>query len=223
MHILVLCPMLRRAMSWLWPTTEATAEGRSGKLEVRWENGRKVLNSANGNQSFGALHRVWQQTLAQVDLRSNPPRSVLMLGLGAGSAPTILREELGIVCPITAVELDPVVVRLARSHFQLDRFTDLHVIEGDATIQIHALRDRYDLVLVDLFDDLDLARGVDSRSFLHGLRDRCSDTGKVCFNTVAYDEASDRRCQAVHDHALRVFHGVEELRLEEVNRMFILS
>ena len=219
--ILVLCPMLRRALSWLWPMPEAIAEGRSGKLEVRWENGRKVLNSPNGNQSFGALHRVWQRTLAHLDLASKPPRSVLMLGLGAGSAPTVLRDELGVKCPITAVELDPVVVRLARSHFQLDRFDDLDVIVGDATIQVHALRDRYDLVLVDLFDDLDLARGVDSRSFIHGLRDRCSETGTVCLNTVAYDTASDRRCQAVHDHAGRVFHGLEELRLEEVNRMFI--
>jgi len=215
--------MLRRTLSWLWPQTEATAEGRSGKLEVRWENGRKVLNSPNGNQSFGALHRVWQKTLAHLDLQADPPRSVLMLGLGAGSAVTILREELSIKCPIIAVELDPVIVRLARSHFQLDRFTDLNVIEGDATIQVHALRDRYDLVLVDLFEDLDLARGVDARSFIHGLRDRCSDMGKVCINTVAYDETSDRRCQAVHDHAQRVFHGIEELRLEEVNRMFIAS
>ncbi|HRH71148.1 MAG TPA: fused MFS/spermidine synthase [Flavobacteriales bacterium] len=213
--------MLRRALSWLWPTTEARTEGHFGRLEVRWENGRKVLNSANANQSFGALHRVWKKTLTHLDLSADPPRSVLMLGLGAGSAVAILREELGIPCPITAVELDPEIVRLAHTHFQLGRFRDLKVMEGDATIQIHALRDRYDLVLVDLFDDLDLARGVDSRSFVHGLRDRCSETGRICFNTVAYDEVSDRRCQAVHDHTQRVFHGVEELRLEEVNRMFI--
>lgn len=215
--------MLRRTLSWLWPQTETTAEGRSGKLEVRWENGRKVLNSPNGNQSFGALHRVWQKTLTPLDLSSNTPRSVLVLGLGAGSALAILREELGMRCPITAVELDPVVVRLARSHFQLDRFADLTVIEGDATIQVHALRERFDLVLVDLFEDLDLARGVDSRSFIHGLRDRCSDAGKVCFNTVAYDDLSERRCQAIHDHAQRIFNRVHEVRLEEVNRVFIIS
>lgn len=201
--------------------TEATAEGRSGPLTVRWENGRKVLNTAHANQSFGALHRVWQQTLDHVLLPEAPPSNVLLLGLGGGSVPAILRRELQIDAPLTAIELDPKMVELARAHFDLDAVRALEVIIGDATIQVHALRSRFDLVLVDLFDDLDLARGVDARGFLHGLRDRCDDGGVVCFNTVAYDEASDRRCQAVHDHAQRVFHAVEELRLEGMNRMFI--
>jgi hypothetical protein len=43
----------------------------------------------------------------------------------------------------------------------------------------------------------------------------------VCFNTVAYDEASDARCQRVHDGMQRVFHTVEEVRLEEMNRVFV--
>lgn len=213
--------MLRRALSWIWPMTESTVEGRFGQLSVRWERGRKVPNSPYGNQSFGALHRVWQQTLEHVLLPEAPPTSVLLLGLGGGSVPAILRNELGITAPITAVELDPAMLALARRHFGLDKIADLTIIPGDATIQVHAMKERFDLVLVDLFDDLDLARGVDSRSFVHGLRDRCADGGLVCFNTVAYDDASDRRCQAVFDHAQRVFHTVEELRLEGLNRMFI--
>lgn len=192
-------------------------------LTVRWEAGTKVLNSVEGNQSFGALHRVWQAVFAHLRLNQRPPRHVLLLGLGGGSVPAILREELAIAAPITAIELDPGMVQLARMHFALDRHRNLEVILGDATIQVHALRDRYDLVVVDLFADLDLARGVDSRAFLHGLRDRCAENGVVCFNTVAYDSASDWRCQAVHDHGLNVFHRVQELRQEEVNRVFIMS
>ncbi len=215
--------MLRRILSWLWPISETTVAGRFGKLEVRWENGRKVLNSAAGNQSFGALHRVWQATMAHLNLVENPPRSVLLLGLGGGSVPAILWEEMGLVARITAVELDPAMVSIARSHFGLDRFTDLNVVLGDATIQVHALPDRYDLVLVDLFDDLDLARGVDSRSFMHGLRDRCAEGGTVCVNTVAFSDASESRCETVKAHGQRVFHSSEELVLEHVNRMFIFK
>lgn len=213
--------MLRRLLSWLWPQPGSLAAGRFGTLEVRWEQGRKVLNSANGNQSFGSLHRVWQQTLSRVLGTDPAPRSILLLGLGGGSVPTILRNERGIMAPILAVELDPTMVELGKVHFGLGSHTGLRVILGDATIQVHAMKERFDMVLVDLFDDLDLARGVDSRSFLHGLRDRCADGGVVCFNTVAYDETSDRRCQTVLDHARRVFHTVEELRLEGFNRMFI--
>jgi len=200
---------------------ETHTNGQFGRLEVRWENGRKVLNSNHGNQSFGALHRIWQRTFVHLGLTDEPPGSVLLLGLGGGSVPHILREELGLTMPITAIELDPVMLTLARSHFDLDRHTDLEVITGDATIQIHALKERFDLIIVDLFDDLDLARGVDSRSFMHGLRDRCASDGIVCFNTVAYDETSKMRCHAVKEHGQRIFHAVEELVLEDVNKVFI--
>lgn len=214
--------MFKRIFSWLWPIRETTTTGLFGQLEVRWENGQKVLNSAQGNQSFGALHRVWQRTFSHLDLQDKPPGSVLLLGLGGGSVPRILRDELGLTMPITAVELDPKMVDLARSHFGLDRYPGLEVITGDATIQVHALKDRFDLIIVDLFDDLDLARGVDSRSFLHGLRDRCSVDGVVCFNTVAYDPNSGARCLRVKAHAQRVFYSVEELVLEDINTVLII-
>jgi spermidine synthase len=212
---------IHRVLSWLWPLRVAVLPGRSGDLELRWENGRLVVNSAQGNQSFGSLHRVWQRVLERVLVPGQPPANVLLLGLGGGSAPTILRKERGLRMPITAVEWDPAMVALARQHFGLDALGDITVVEGDATIQVHALTGRFDLVLVDLFDDLDLARGVETMGFLHGLRDRCADGGVVCFNTVAYDEASDARCQRVHDGMQRVFHTVEEVRLEEMNRVFV--
>lgn len=212
---------LLRWISWMRPVHVARAEGRAGTLEVRWERGQKVLNSPHANQSFGSLHRVWQVTLRQLDLPARPPANVLLLGLGGGSAIRILREELGLRCPITVVEWDPAVVAVAREHFALDRQEALTLITGDAVIQVQAMRERFDLVLVDLFDDLDLARSVDTAGFAHGLRDRCAEGGTVCFNTVAYDEASAERCQRVHDNLARTFLHVDELQAEEMNRIFL--
>lgn len=190
-------------------------------MEVCWERGRKVLNSAHGNQSYGALHEVWAGALRRSGVASSAIRNVLLLGLGGGSAVQILRNDLGVDAPISAVEYDPVMIELAHVHFEMDRWPDLNIIEGDALIQVHALPDRYDLVIVDLFMDLDLARGVDHVSFVHGLRDRCSDGGMVLFNTVSHDEQSEARCERVKGHLERVFHRVEEYRTQEVNRVFI--
>lgn len=184
-----------------------------------WDSGELILNSPNGNQSFGSLHRVLRKALHEIVQTVGPPRSVLLLGLGGGSAPWILRQEMSIAAPITAVEIDPAMIGIARTHFGLDRHELLTVIEGDAILQVHALRDRFDLVLVDLFDDLDLARGVDTMGFAHALRDRCS--GTLCFNTVGNDQASDQRCERVKENLLRVFNTVDERRLEDVNRVFI--
>ncbi|HMC96122.1 MAG TPA: fused MFS/spermidine synthase [Flavobacteriales bacterium] len=211
----------RRALSWLWPLTEARVEGLFGPIEARWEQGRLVANSSFGNQSFGSLHRIWQDTFARIALSADPPRSALLLGLGTGSVPHILRNELGLKVPVTAVELDPAMIRMGRDLFGLDTLAGLEIVEGDATVQVHGMRDRYDLVLVDLFDDLDLARGVDTPGFAQALRARCDVGGTVCFNTVGYNPESDRRCDRVHENLVRVFDRVDESRLEGVNRVFI--
>lgn len=221
-HLCAMPPIsFRQVLSYLWPHVAHRTEGRHGPLSVAWEAGTKVLNSANGNQSFGALHRVWQAVFHHLALETQPPRSVLLLGLGGGSVPAILRDELDIPAPITAVELDPAMIELARTHFSLDRHAQLEVIAGDAVVHVHALRRRFDLVLVDLFDDLDLARGVDTRGFAHGLRDRCAEGGTVCFNTVGYDADSDARCDQVRRHLGSTFLQVTEFRSEGVNRVFI--
>lgn len=212
---------LLRWISWMRPMHVARAEGRHGPLEVRWEYGRKVLNSAQANQSFGSLHRVWQRALERAAVQHHPPESVLLLGLGGGSVPGILRRELGLNAPITAVEIDPAMVRIAREHFGLDALRELELVQGDAIVQVQALPRRYGLVLVDLFDDLDLAQGVDTRGFAQGLRARCAEGGLVIFNTVAHDPSSAARCNKVLAHLRQSFPHVDTFTTEQVNRVFL--
>jgi spermidine synthase len=215
-----LCPVkFQRLLSYIWPVPVERITGAFGPLEARYEEGRLVLNSAQGNQSFGSLHRVWKAVFTGLGVQGAPPGEVLLLGLGAGSVPSILRGEWGLSCPITAVEIDPAMISVAERHFGLRSWSALTVIEGDAILQAHALKQRFDLVVVDLFNDLDLARGADTLGFAHALRDRCS--GTLCFNTVDYDAPSGARCDKVLANLKRVFGSVDELRLEGVNRVFI--
>lgn len=213
---------LARFLSYFIPVKIHTVDGKFGPLEIRWENGRKVLNSVNGNQSFGSLHRVWQNALNEV-FKELKPKTVLMLGYGGGSGAHILRKELNTSAAITAIELDPAMIELAISHFGAEKIDRITMIQGDAVVRIHALKERFDLILVDLFEDLDLARGVDTSGFIHGLRDRCELGGMVCFNTVAYDDVSGNRSQKITDQLERTFNAVNEFRYEGVNRMFIAN
>ena len=180
-----------------------------------------MLNSIHGNQSFGSLHLVWQRVLDRAITNRTPPHSVLILGFGGGSAFHILRQEMGLTMPVTAVEIDPVMIQLAILHFNHLHDPDLRLIEGDATILVHGMTERFDLVLVDLFDDLDLARGVDTNGFAHALRDRCAENGSVYFNTVAYSVNSDLRCQRVRLQLAKAFLQVEEWAFEGSNRVFV--
>lgn len=212
-----------RLLSLLYPVSVERTEGRFGPLEVRWELGRKVINTAHANQSFGALHRVLRAALPGAVSGIADLRTVLLLGLGGGSAVHILRSELKMDPHITAIELDPVMIDLAARHFAMAGDARLTVIQGDATVLVHALRERYDLVVVDLFADSDPAEGTGTQGFIHALRDKVADGGRLVYNTMAHDELTEARSERVLKLLQRTFLEVSTVRSEGLNRVFVAN
>ena len=76
-------------------------------------------------------------------------RSVLVLGLGGGSAARVVRA-LAPRARIVGVERSAEVVRAARRHLGLDRL-GVEVVVADARAFLERARGRFDLVLEDVF------------------------------------------------------------------------
>ncbi len=125
----------------------------NGKLELWLIDGKKILNSANANLSYDSLHRVFQQIFHKINIQKKPPAQVLLLGLGGGSVPCILLEELQLNCKITAIEHDPMMIELAIKEFNITRFKTLEIIESDAYEYVMHCNNKFDLIIVDLFLD----------------------------------------------------------------------
>ena len=66
----------------------------NGILEVWYISGKYQLDSDNSNYSFGSLHRLFQQVFLKVGLKERNPENLLLLGFGAGSVVSIIRDEL---------------------------------------------------------------------------------------------------------------------------------
>lgn len=77
------------------------------------------------------------------------PADILMLGLGGGTGLRLLRALLP-CARFTAVEIDPVMVGLARKHMSLDKL-DVEVIEGDARVVARDTAKKFDVVVDDLY------------------------------------------------------------------------
>jgi spermidine synthase len=213
--------LLYRLLSHLVPVRLERAEGRHGPLELAYEQGRLVVNSTGANQSFGSLHRAWRDALDHFVPDGRPLRQVLVVGLGAGSVVHILRAERGIAAPITAVEDDPLMVRWGRNHFGLSAWPHLTVLEADAREALAGLQDRFDLVLVDLFTDLDVPEWTGTDTFLDLLRARTAEGGLLLFNTIPHDPKGRATSERIGAGLRLRFGTVEEQGYEGLNRMFI--
>lgn len=154
-------------------------------LEVWYAYGRKMLNSTNVNYSFGRLDKVFRSAFKQLKIHERPIKSVLLLGLGAGNVPTILRE-INPKIAVVAVEIDPVVVRLGEKHFGLGQGPQLEIIVADAIDYVKTCDRRFDMIVVDIFIDDQVPDRACEAAFLQQLAALLHPSGLLIFNRLAH-------------------------------------
>ncbi|MBK9273068.1 MAG: hypothetical protein IPM49_00825 [Flavobacteriales bacterium] len=213
---------LWRLLSLFWPVRVARWQGRYQPLELTYELGRPVVNSLHANQSWGSLHRLWQQVLPQVLPPGPGPDRALVLGFGAGSVASILHRELHRQVRIVGVEGEPLMLQLAdRQHRPFDRAL-VSVHGADAFAWARACTDApYPLVVVDLFVELDVPEAAAEEPFLDDLRRLTAADGLLVVNTIPHDEMTRDRSERIASGMRLRFERVQELALEGVNRVFI--
>ncbi|MFM1885885.1 MAG: hypothetical protein RL026_1042 [Pseudomonadota bacterium] len=125
--------------------------------------------------------------------RAEPPRSVLVVGLGGGSIPGALRELLP-DARIDVVEIDPAVTRVARRFFGFQDGALTRVAEVDGRVFIkRALRgtQRYDAVLLDAFDHEYIPEHLLTREFLEEVKALLAPGGVLVANTFSSSRLYD--------------------------------
>lgn len=128
----------------------------------------------------------WDLIAAAALLRKDgPPRSILMLGLAGGTAYRVLRHLLP-DCQLTAIDIDPEIVDLAREHMDLDAL-EIEIHATDAYPWLEANKRRFDVV----FDDIYLAGKTDvfrprawDLGLLENLRTAITPGGLLAVNLV---------------------------------------
>ncbi|GAB3359913.1 MULTISPECIES: spermidine synthase [Giesbergeria] len=115
------------------------------------------------------------------------PRKVLIIGLGGGVLPMAL-HTLDAQLEIDTVELDPAVVKVARSHFRYQENAHVRTHVQDARVFVRQQQRRaaqYDVVLVDAFDRDYIPEHLLTREFLQQLHSLLTPNGVLAANTFA--------------------------------------
>jgi spermidine synthase len=113
------------------------------------------------------------------------PRRILMIGLGGGVVPSVLQQLLP-EARIDAVEIDPAVVRVAGSHFNFrpGPHTSVHEVDGRVFVKRQlAAGQRYDLVLLDAYDNEYIPEHLLTVEFLREVGGLLGPGGAVVANT----------------------------------------
>ncbi|OGR15724.1 MAG: hypothetical protein A2X81_06755 [Desulfobacterales bacterium GWB2_56_26] len=117
------------------------------------------------------------------------PERILVVGIGAGSFVRFFHHHFP-DCLIDAVDCSAHVIAAARGYFHLpeeDRRVTVHCGDGFQFLQEEA-RNRYDLILVDAFDDQGMAPTIYDEPFFLLCRERLNEDGVVSCNLWSDDQ-----------------------------------
>ena len=172
----------------------------NGTLFVYHINGKYILNTANGNYSYGPLHKGFKKAFDRLDVKTRAIENVLVLGFGAGSIVSILQEEYNLNCKITAVEYDPVIIELGEKYFNTQRFHNLTLQLTDAYDFVLNNNQTYDLIAFDVYNDDSIPSKLESPKFLKALKGLLKSNGMLVFNKDTH--SPDMKAQLEKTEAL---------------------
>jgi spermidine synthase len=161
------------------------------------DNGQEAVQSRVNVTEPQTLVSPYARSMFGSYLYQPQPRRVLIVGLGGGAMVRFLMHHEPQV-QVDAVEIDPVVVRLADQYFGVRSSGNVRVHTTDAVKFIASTADRYDVILMDAFlrpsNDTD-ATGVPShlktQEFLDRLKQALAPGGVVAFNVNEHERMAE--------------------------------
>lgn len=104
-------------------------------------------------QSGDVMIWIWSQAIKNILPKDFSPESILLLGLGGGSSLFWLRRRFP-KSHLTVVEIDPVMIEIAKKYFHIGRIKDLTIVNQDAVEFIRNCKlrtDHWSLILMDCY------------------------------------------------------------------------
>ena len=111
------------------------------------------------------------------------PANILVLGGGAFTLP----QHLALQYPgahIDVVEIDPQLVRIAKQHFEYRDHPNLTLIAKDARTYINEHRQKYDIIAMDVYNELSIPFPVATSEYMHELSASLQPGGIVMANVI---------------------------------------
>lgn len=144
--------------------------------------------------------------------KDNWPRKVLLIGLGAASLTKFLYRNFPLA-HLTVVEIEPDVVAAARQFFRLPEDPRrISIVIGDGMEYVGLSERKFDLILVDGYDQFASAGELDSQLFYQYCRARLDSLGILSVNLLTSNHRLERsisRIAAAFDDRVLAFPSCE--------------
>lgn len=218
--------MIKKILSYFIPIKIHIVKSAISKsIEVTWANGELVMDSENANYSYGSLQRILRLGLKTIGFdKIVAMEHVLVLGVAGGSVIKTLVDEIKFEGKITGVEIDPDIIKIANQYFNLDEIEQLEIIIDDAFEFVLKTKEKYDLIIIDVFQDTTMPNFLYEAFFTERICYLLRSKGFVLFNTMLLNEKHNIRNSKYIKEFDDVDYAVKSIpRVERHNELIIIE
>ncbi len=218
--------MFKKILSYLYPITIYNKASKISKsLEVTYYNGKKMLNTANTNYSYGSLETILKKGLLEIGQKEiNTLSEILILGVAGGSVVHTLINDFNFKKPITGIEIDAEVIAIANSHFNLKTFQNFTCILADAEEFVQNDKSKYDLLIIDIFKDIEMPSFLFENEFIEKTKQLLNINGYMMFNIMLLDKNKDELICNYLSHFNSLDYQIKHLKkVEKYNDLLIIK
>ncbi len=231
--LFILCCIFGASDSFAFWESNLTYEGESvyNYLQVK-EDDSQVLLSTNvlfGVQSVFMKHEnltgmYYDYAMAaplMTEKKEPSQCKMLILGMGTGTFATQCRRYYGNM-DITGVEIDDKITKLAKDYFELPKDIDVATYDGRA--YLNAIDERYDVIMVDAYQDITMPFQMSSVEFFTLVKEHLTDNGVMVVNMNMRGNSQGNINQYLADTIAQVFPNIYTADVENTtNRELFAS
>lgn len=155
----------------------------SGEVVVALSDGQYKLSTQNAIYSFGKKYTSFDVAFKAIDIQHQPIKTVLVLGFGLGSVVELLDNHQSIQT-ITAIDADSVIIDLAKKYLQSSFNNNIEFICDDAIHFVYNSKEKFDLVLFDVFIDTETPIPFMQKDFLVALKNQVNKNGLLLYSKI---------------------------------------
>jgi spermidine synthase len=109
---------------------------------------------------------------------------VLVLGLGLGSVPQMLEKKFNKQFEYHLVEIDEVIIGLAQEYILTSLKSPMQIIHTDAMVYLNVCREKYDLIIMDIFEDNKVPKIFETKEAVSGMKNLLAKNGCLLYNRL---------------------------------------
>lgn len=138
----------------------------------------------NLTQSGGVVKGIWKEVMRKVKRVKPKIGSCLILGLGGGTVVSLINKYWKGV-DIVGIDIDPVMIEMGKKYLGLK---DVKTKIADARKYVNKDKQKYDLVIVDLYQGYDYPKEFETEEYLEKLKNLLSKEGTLIINRLYFGE-----------------------------------